>query len=137
MTEIKRKDSICMKNIVQCKIYPGVCLFLQLSALNASGIFEGLVTIKAAHHCQLFFIIYLYREYVSSRSFSTQLMGSFVLAVGLWLRFDPETVSLLSGDKAPDTFFIGEHLRSSLQPSLALYNCVTIRPTTSSTMLLI
>lgn len=35
-------------------------------------------------------------------------MGSFVLAVGLWLRFDPETVSLLSGDKAPDTFFIGE-----------------------------
>lgn len=36
-------------------------------------------------------------------------MGSFVLAVGLWLRFDPETVSLLNGDKAPDTFFIGEH----------------------------
>lgn len=35
-------------------------------------------------------------------------MGSFVLAVGLWLRFDPETVSLLNGDKAPDTFFIGE-----------------------------
>lgn len=76
---------------------------------NTSGIFEGLATIKAAHHCQLFFIIYLYREYVSSHSFSTQLMGSFVLAVGLWLRFDPETVSLLSGDKAPDTFFIGEH----------------------------
>ena len=39
---------------------------------------------------------------------SLQLMGSFVLAVGLWLRFDPETVSLLNGDKAPDTFFIGE-----------------------------
>lgn len=38
-----------------------------------------------------------------------QLMGSFVLAVGLWLRFDPETVSLLNGDKAPDTFFIGEY----------------------------
>lgn len=37
-------------------------------------------------------------------------MGSFVLAVGLWLRFDPETVSLLNGDKAPDTFFIGEYL---------------------------
>lgn len=36
-------------------------------------------------------------------------MGSFVLAVGLWLRFDPETVSLLNGDKAPDTFFIGEY----------------------------
>lgn len=40
-------------------------------------------------------------------SLSLQLMGSFVLAVGLWLRFDPETVSLLNGDKAPDTFFIG------------------------------
>ncbi|KAM9752498.1 CD9 antigen-like isoform 2-T2 [Menidia menidia] len=38
------------------------------------------------------------------------LMGSFVLAVGLWLRFDPETVSLLSGDKAPDTFFIGVYI---------------------------
>lgn len=43
------------------------------------------------------------------KSFSLQLMGSFVLAVGLWLRFDPETVSLLNGDKAPDTFFIGEY----------------------------
>lgn len=40
--------------------------------------------------------------------FPLQLMGSFVLAVGLWLRFDPETVSLLNDDKAPDTFFIGE-----------------------------
>ncbi|XP_029975336.1 CD9 antigen-like isoform X2 [Salarias fasciatus] len=38
------------------------------------------------------------------------LMGSFVLAVGLWLRFDPETVSLLSGEKAPDTFFIGVYI---------------------------
>lgn len=42
-------------------------------------------------------------------------MGSFVLAVGLWLRFDPETVSLLNGDKAPDTFFIGEQ-HSTPQP---------------------
>lgn len=41
--------------------------------------------------------------------FVLQLMGSFVLAVGLWLRFDPKTVSLLNGDKAPDTFFIGEY----------------------------
>ncbi|XP_049610821.1 CD9 antigen [Syngnathus scovelli] len=38
------------------------------------------------------------------------LMGSFVLAVGLWLRFDPETVSLLNGDKAPDTYFIGVYI---------------------------
>uniref|UniRef100_A0A8D2ZZE1 Tetraspanin 2b n=1 Tax=Scophthalmus maximus TaxID=52904 RepID=A0A8D2ZZE1_SCOMX len=38
------------------------------------------------------------------------LMGSFVLAVGLWLRFDPETVSLLNGEKAPDTFFIGVYI---------------------------
>lgn len=30
-----------------------------------------------------------------------------MLAVGLWLRFDPETVELLAGDEAPDTFFIG------------------------------
>ncbi|XP_019747219.1 tetraspanin-2-like isoform X2 [Hippocampus comes] len=37
-------------------------------------------------------------------------MGSFVLAVGLWLRFDPETVSLLNGDKAPDTYFIGVYI---------------------------
>ncbi|KAF7668716.1 hypothetical protein LDENG_00289750 [Lucifuga dentata] len=38
------------------------------------------------------------------------LMGSFVLAVGLWLRFDPETVSLLNGDGAPDAFFIGVYI---------------------------
>ncbi|XP_017270458.1 tetraspanin-2 [Kryptolebias marmoratus] len=38
------------------------------------------------------------------------LMGSFVLAVGLWLRFDPETVSLLTVDKAPDTFFLGVYI---------------------------
>ncbi|KAM6977105.1 tetraspanin-2-like [Aplochiton taeniatus] len=38
------------------------------------------------------------------------LMGSFVLAVGLWLRFDPDTVSLLNGDGAPDTFFIGVYI---------------------------
>ncbi|XP_029689997.1 CD9 antigen-like [Takifugu rubripes] len=38
------------------------------------------------------------------------LMGSFVLAVGLWLRFDPETVTLLNGEKAPDTFFIGVYI---------------------------
>uniref|UniRef100_A0A8C6KYV7 Tetraspanin n=1 Tax=Nothobranchius furzeri TaxID=105023 RepID=A0A8C6KYV7_NOTFU len=38
------------------------------------------------------------------------LMGSFVLAVGLWLRFDPETVSLLNDNKAPDTFFLGVYI---------------------------
>lgn len=36
-----------------------------------------------------------------------QLSGLLVLAVGLWLRFDPNTVELLTGDDAPDTFFIG------------------------------
>uniref|UniRef100_A0A1A8S1B3 Tetraspanin n=1 Tax=Nothobranchius rachovii TaxID=451742 RepID=A0A1A8S1B3_9TELE len=38
------------------------------------------------------------------------LMGSFVLAVGLWLRFDPETVSLLNDNNAPDTFFLGVYI---------------------------
>lgn len=41
---------------------------------------------------------------------SPQLSGLLVLAVGLWLRFDPETVELLTGDGAPDTFFIGTYL---------------------------
>lgn len=36
-----------------------------------------------------------------------QLMGSLVLAVGLWLRLDPNTVSLL-GEGGPETFFIGK-----------------------------
>lgn len=36
-----------------------------------------------------------------------QLMGSLVLAVGLWLRLDPNTVSLL-GEDGPETFFIGK-----------------------------
>ncbi|XP_031157945.1 tetraspanin-2a [Sander lucioperca] len=38
------------------------------------------------------------------------LSGLLVLAVGLWLRFDPETVELLTGDSAPDTFFIAVYI---------------------------
>uniref|UniRef100_A0A673X1M3 Tetraspanin 2b n=1 Tax=Salmo trutta TaxID=8032 RepID=A0A673X1M3_SALTR len=38
------------------------------------------------------------------------LMGSLVLAVGLCLRFDSETVTLLNGDGAPDTFFYGVYI---------------------------
>uniref|UniRef100_A0A673K9L3 CD9 antigen-like n=1 Tax=Sinocyclocheilus rhinocerous TaxID=307959 RepID=A0A673K9L3_9TELE len=37
------------------------------------------------------------------------LMGSLVLAVGLWLRLDPNTVSLLE-EGGPDTFFIGVYI---------------------------
>lgn len=97
---------------------------------NAVGIYQGSVTIKACIHMnhmavdhfstevlyQLVFPTRSFRNkqstkayYKSFRPLSLQLMGSFVLAVGLWLRFDPETVSLLNGDKAPDTFFIGEY----------------------------
>ncbi|XP_026202537.1 tetraspanin-2a [Anabas testudineus] len=38
------------------------------------------------------------------------LSGLLVLAVGLWLRFDPETVELLTGNGAPDTFFIAVYI---------------------------
>ncbi|XP_042364484.1 tetraspanin-2a [Plectropomus leopardus] len=38
------------------------------------------------------------------------LSGLLVLAVGLWLRFDPDTVELLTGDGAPDTFFIAVYI---------------------------
>ncbi|XP_072237812.1 tetraspanin-2a isoform X2 [Leuresthes tenuis] len=38
------------------------------------------------------------------------LSGLLVLAVGLWLRFDPDTVELLTGDDAPDTFFIAVYI---------------------------
>ncbi|XP_068614529.1 tetraspanin-2-like [Brachionichthys hirsutus] len=38
------------------------------------------------------------------------LSGLLVLAVGLWLRFDVETVELLTGDEAPDTFFIAVYI---------------------------
>lgn len=38
------------------------------------------------------------------------LSGLLVLAVGLWLRFDPNTVELLTGDGAPDTFFIAVYI---------------------------
>lgn len=38
------------------------------------------------------------------------LSGSLVLAVGLWLRFDPDTVKLLAGDGAPETFFIAVYI---------------------------
>ncbi|KAM3622043.1 uncharacterized protein V6R79_019733 [Siganus canaliculatus] len=38
------------------------------------------------------------------------LSGLLVLAVGIWLRFDPNTVELLTGDGAPDTFFIAVYI---------------------------
>ncbi|KAI5612154.1 CD81 protein-like, partial [Silurus asotus] len=38
------------------------------------------------------------------------LMGSLVLAVGLWLRLENDTVALLDGDTAPATFFIGVYI---------------------------
>ncbi|MCI4387165.1 hypothetical protein PGIGA_G00071010 [Pangasianodon gigas] len=38
------------------------------------------------------------------------LLGSLVLAVGLWLRLENDTVSLLDSDTAPDTFFIGVYI---------------------------
>ncbi|XP_056293759.1 tetraspanin-2a [Pseudoliparis swirei] len=38
------------------------------------------------------------------------LSGLLVLAVGLWLRFDPETVRLLTADDAPGTFFIAVYI---------------------------
>lgn len=63
--------------------------------------------------CIYLFPLMLYSEYwgmfMLDLSFSApQLCGSFVLAVGLWLRFDPETVQLLTVEEAPKTFFIGE-----------------------------
>ncbi|XP_064162154.1 tetraspanin-2a [Anguilla rostrata] len=38
------------------------------------------------------------------------LVGSLVLAVGLWLRFDPDIVSLLNPEGAPETFFMGVYI---------------------------
>ncbi|KAL6112538.1 tspan2 [Pungitius sinensis] len=38
------------------------------------------------------------------------LSGLLVLAVGLWLGFDPETAELLTGDGAPNTFFIAVYI---------------------------
>ncbi|XP_062871182.1 CD9 antigen [Trichomycterus rosablanca] len=38
------------------------------------------------------------------------LMGSLVLAIGLWLRLESRTVSLLDADAAPVTFYIGVYI---------------------------
>ncbi|XP_027002454.1 tetraspanin-2a [Tachysurus fulvidraco] len=38
------------------------------------------------------------------------LSGSLVFAVGLWLRFDTSTASLLRGDEAPETFFFAVYI---------------------------
>ncbi|XP_030624139.1 CD9 antigen [Chanos chanos] len=38
------------------------------------------------------------------------LMGSLVLAVGLWLRLDRNTMTLLGDDMAPVTFYIGVYI---------------------------
>ena len=44
-----------------------------------------------------------------------QVSGLLVLAVGLWLMFDPDTTQLLTGDGAPDTFFLGDHTHTLSQ----------------------
>lgn len=38
------------------------------------------------------------------------LSGLLVLAVGLWLRFDPNTVKLLTSNGAPETFFLAVYI---------------------------
>ncbi|KAG9269935.1 tetraspanin-2 isoform X1 [Astyanax mexicanus] len=38
------------------------------------------------------------------------MMGSLVLAVGLWLRLEQDTVALLGSDGAPENFFIGVYI---------------------------
>ncbi|XP_073708753.1 tetraspanin-2a [Garra rufa] len=38
------------------------------------------------------------------------LSGSLVLAVGLWLRFDPDTANLLGESDAPEHFFIAVYI---------------------------
>nr|XP_023693098.1 CD9 antigen-like [Paramormyrops kingsleyae]XP_023693099.1 CD9 antigen-like [Paramormyrops kingsleyae] len=38
------------------------------------------------------------------------LGGSLVLAVGLWLRFDPDTRALFSETDAPETYFLGVYI---------------------------
>ncbi len=56
------------------------------------------------------FCVFFGSEMSSSNDLSLlflQLIGSLVLAVGLWLRLDPNTVSLLEKG-GPDTFFIGK-----------------------------
>ncbi|XP_016338048.1 tetraspanin-2-like [Sinocyclocheilus anshuiensis] len=40
----------------------------------------------------------------------TILSGSLVLAVGLWLRFDPDMTSLLAENDAPEHFFIAVYI---------------------------
>uniref|UniRef100_A0A673M1R3 Tetraspanin 2a n=1 Tax=Sinocyclocheilus rhinocerous TaxID=307959 RepID=A0A673M1R3_9TELE len=39
-----------------------------------------------------------------------QLSGSLVLAVGLWLRFDPDMTNLLAENDAPEHFFIAVYI---------------------------
>ncbi|KAG7226795.1 hypothetical protein INR49_014144 [Caranx melampygus] len=54
------------------------------------------------------------------------LSGLLVLAVGLWLRFDPETVELLTDDDAPDTFFIAVYIllgAGSLMMVVGFFGC--------------
>ncbi|XP_049588569.1 tetraspanin-2a [Syngnathus scovelli] len=54
------------------------------------------------------------------------LSGLLVLAVGLWLRFDPDTVELLTGNNAPDTFFIAVYIllgAGSLMMLVGFFGC--------------
>lgn len=39
-----------------------------------------------------------------------QIAGTGVLAIGLWLRFDPKTKSLFEGENSPYVFYTGQWL---------------------------
>ncbi len=70
----------------------------------------GLVILSDDDSSKMSSFVFFGSEMSSSKDLSLlflQLIGSLVLAVGLWLRLDPNTVSLL-GEGGPGTFFIGK-----------------------------
>ncbi|XP_039605278.1 tetraspanin-2a [Polypterus senegalus] len=43
-------------------------------------------------------------------NFMFWLVGSLVLAIGLWLRFDPVTTAIFQTDNSPQTYFLGVYI---------------------------
>uniref|UniRef100_A0A3B3S7F5 CD9 molecule b n=1 Tax=Paramormyrops kingsleyae TaxID=1676925 RepID=A0A3B3S7F5_9TELE len=50
------------------------------------------------------------------------LAGTAVLAIGLWLRFDPRTKSLFEGEDSPSVFFTGKR-RVPSRSGVCVLNC--------------
>ncbi|KAI4888771.1 hypothetical protein NFI96_001915 [Prochilodus magdalenae] len=91
---LKRDPSLKMTRCHSESLHDSLSCVVQPSANGAA--------LTGGHHCSL--------DVCNGGCWVSPLMGSLVLAVGLWLRLEQDTVALLGGEGAPENFFIGVYI---------------------------